>query len=94
MEDCGSASPDVFELPCRTADELVLAAVLAFVAVTDASVPFAREVFAIDASLSKGAITAREIPPDVARVLWMGGYKKGAYTMVDPPFKEILRCLA
>ena len=92
-EDNGSARPAVYELPRRTADELVLAAVLAFVAVSDASAPLSSTVFATDASLSKGAITSRKVPPEVAKVLWLGGDKKGAYTMLDPPFKEACRYL-
>ena len=46
---------------------LVLAAVLAFVAVSDVSVPYSKEVYATDASLSKGAITARDVSAEVGR---------------------------
>jgi hypothetical protein len=44
-----------FTLPRRTANELVLAAVLAPVAVTDLRVPIAPKIWALDASPTKGA---------------------------------------
>ena len=37
------------------------------------------KVFATDASLNKGAFTSKELEPDVAEALWLGGDRKGAY---------------
>ena len=91
--DWGSANPEVYELPRSSADELVVAAVMAFVAVTDASVPFSSKVFATDASLSKGAITSRQVDKEVAKVLWLGGDKKGCFTKLDLPFREFCKIL-
>ena len=66
---------------------------MAFVAVTDASVPFSSKVFATDASLSKGAITSRQVDKEVAKVLWLGGDKKGCFTKLDLPFREFCKIL-
>eukprot|EP00438_Fugacium_kawagutii_P018756 Skav204395 [mRNA] locus=scaffold2947:164542:176525:+ [translate_table: standard] len=89
----GASEDDVFELPRSTADELVLASILGFIAVSDVSVAYHHEVFATDASMQKGAVVSRPVSPEVAKVLWLGGDKKGAYTALDPPFRELTRAL-
>ena len=36
---------------------------------------------------------SRDIRLDLARCLWLGGDKKGAYTRLDNPFRSVLRQL-
>ena len=62
--------PKMLPLPRRVADELVLAAALAHVLVSDISAPWASEVFATDSSDCKGAIVAAPVAPEVTAALW------------------------
>ena len=91
----GSVAPksgkEVFDLSRKAAEELVLASVLSFVAISDVSARYSRTIYASDASLAKGAFCAKEISSDLARVMWLGGDKKGAYTRLDPPFRELCK---
>lgn len=87
------AEEEVFELPRSTAEELVLASIFGFIASSDTSVCYLDRVFATDASMQKGAIVSRDVTPEVAQTLWLGGDKKGAYTALDPPFRELMRAL-
>ncbi len=82
---------EVLDFPRVVAQELLLCSSLAFVAATDVSVPYVERIFATDASLHKGAITSRQVPLGVAKVAWLGGDKKGAYTRLDNPFAAALR---
>lgn len=82
---------DVFSLPRAAAEEPVLASVLSFVAASDVSTPYHSSVFATDASLSKGAVVSRPVAPEVAKVLWLGGDRRGSSTVLDPPFREASR---
>lgn len=79
----------VYEMPRSTAQELVLAAILSFVSVSDVSAKFTEKIFASDASLAKGAFCSREVSSETAQVMWLGGDKKGTYTRLDPPFREL-----
>ena len=65
----------------------------AFVAASDISVPYHKRIFATDASMRKGAVVSREVPPSVARAVWLGGDKKGAYTKLENPFASALHHL-
>ena len=87
----GKNEEEVLELPRKTAEELVLASVLVFVASSNVQVPFCGRIFASDASLKKGAVTSRPVDPETARVVWLGGDKRGAYTKLDNPFRAVLR---
>ena len=84
---------DVLPLPRAVADELTLASVLGLVAVTDISVPYHNEIFATDASMQKGAITAKPISEELSETLWLGGDRKGAYTLLDNEARSQLRQL-
>ena len=84
---------DVFRLDRSAADELVLASIFSFIAVSDLAAPYIPKLFATDASLQKGAVTSRPVPPDIASNVWLGGDRKGTYTMLDKPFRSILRGL-
>ena len=84
---------EVVGLDRRTAEELVLAAVFGLFAATDVSVPYCSEVFATDSSNAKGAFTEKTVDQPLAETIWLGGDKKGTYTMLDPPTRAILRGL-
>ena len=84
---------ELLHLPRRIAEELVLASVFAFVARTNVSVPYSKEVFATDASLKKGAVVSKVIDEEISRVIWLGGDKKGAYTKLSNPFAAALQGL-
>ena len=84
---------DVYCLSRRAAQELVLASVFSFVGCSDLRVGFHDRVVATDASLQKGAVVSRPVTLDYARALWLGGDKRGAYTALDPPFREASRIL-
>ena len=84
---------DVLGLQRRAAEELVLASIFSLISVTDVSAPYSPYVYATDASNSKGAFTRKHISKDLAEIIWRGGDKKGAYTMLDPPARAQLRGL-
>ena len=87
----GKRDDEVLVLPRQTAEELVLASILSLVASSNVQVPYCNRVFATDASLRKGAVTSRLVDPEVAKVIWLGGDKRGAYTRLDNPFRAALR---
>ena len=84
---------DVLPMPRRVAEELVLASIFGLCAATDISVPYDNYIYATDASNAKGAVTLREVGPEISEILWLGGDKKGAYTMLDAPARATLRSL-
>ena len=87
-DETGS-NDEVFHLSRSTAQELVLASILSFVAVSDVTAKFTKKVYASDASLAKGAYCSRDISLATAQVLWLGGDKKGTYTRLQAPFREL-----
>ena len=88
-----SGADEVVRLTRRTAEELVLASIFGIAAATDVSVPYLEEIYATDASNAKGAITCKHVGKEVSETLWLGGDKKGAYTMLDAPSRAILRSI-
>ena len=88
-----SDSSDVVLLPRRVADEIILASVLGIIAATDVSVPYSDHLYATDASMQKGAFTKKELSPSLTKTLWLGGDKKGSYTMLDSAPRACLRML-
>ena len=90
--DCEKTTAQVFELPRSTAEELMLSSVFALVAVSNVRAACSPVVYATDAPMQRGAVTARPVSPDIARMLiWLGGDKKGTYTALDPPFRALRR---
>ena len=87
----GRPEDEILVLTRKAAEEIVLASVLAFVACSNIRVPYHKRVFATDASMKKGAVVSRDISLDLAKCLWLGGDKKGAYTRLDNPFRSVLR---
>lgn len=84
---------EVLEQPRRLAEELVLAGIFGLVALTDVSVPYDQRVYATDASMCKGAFTGIATSAGVAECLWLGGDRRGAYTLLDNPARQQLRGL-
>lgn len=84
---------DVLKLPRAVAEELVLASVLGLVALNDVSVPYATKIYATDSSMTKGAFTSKTVPKALSETIWLGGDRKGAYTLLDSPAKQQLRGL-
>ena len=84
---------EVLEMPRSVAQELVLACIVSLLAISDVSVPYDEHIYATDVFMSRGAITRKRVPADVSSVLWVGGDKKGCYTMLDSPTRTRLRSL-
>ena len=84
---------DVVTLHRSVAEELVLASIGGFLAVTDISVGYDEKVYAADASNGKGAVTACKVPVALSELLWLGGDRKGAYTTLDKGPAATLRQL-
>ena len=91
--DSSAEETEIYELPRSVAEELVLSSVLSFIAVSDISAEYDEKIFASDASLAKGAVVSRRVRPEVAKVLWLGGDKKGAYTKLDSHFRHLSRAV-
>ncbi|CAE7475201.1 unnamed protein product, partial [Symbiodinium necroappetens] len=62
--------PKAFDLPRRTANELVVLSALSFLLTCDVSAPWSHTVFATDSSTTKGAIVEAEVGPEVTSLLW------------------------
>ena len=86
-------NPKVVILPRRVANELVLAAVLHPLMMTDLGSKYHDRVFATDASSYRGAICSCPVSPLVAEVFWKTSKSKGSYTRLLTPSEELLRRL-
>ena len=75
----------------KAAQELQMLAVLSPLMATNVRAGFSTTLFATDASLGKGAIVETDISEDWSRLLWDGCSKQGHYTMLDSPFRELLK---
>ena len=83
----------VWPLSNRVIEELSLLAIFAPFMVTNVAAEYGRQVYATDASLSAGAIVQTEVDSDLSKVLWLGGDKKGGYTVLDGGFRASLKAL-
>ncbi len=84
---------DIRTLPRTAADELVLAAVLAPLAVTGVTAPVLTELAALDASLRRGAVVVAKAPEAVNRSLWRFGEARGGYSRRELPTRALRRSL-
>ena len=75
----------------QAAQELQMLAVLSPLMATNVRADFATTLFATDASLGKGAIVETEVPKEWSQLLWDGCSKQGHYTMLDSPYRELLK---
>lgn len=85
--------PRIIELSRAVANELVLAAVLHPLMMTDIGCKYHPFVFATDASSKRGAICSCQVEPTTAEVLWKTSKSKGSYTRLLSPSEELLRRL-
>ena len=83
-------SPKVVPLSRKVANELVLAAVLHPLMMTDLGCRYHDRLFATDASSKKGAICSCPISPTISEVLWKTSKSKGSYTRLLTPADELL----
>lgn len=83
----------VVHLPRKVAQELSFLATFAPIITSDVSEDFSRVVWATDASLDKGAICEVEVDRITSKILWLGGDKKGCYTMLDNGFRSVRKRL-
>ena len=83
----------IYPISNKVVEELSLLAILAPFMVTNAAATFDKKVYATDASLSAGAIVEMAVDEEVSKVLWLGGDKKGGYTMLDGGFRAARRAL-
>ena len=74
--------PRVIGLPRSVAQELVLLAILAPLAVSNLGAVLADSLYATDASEQKGAFVSSAAPPFLVRSLWRTGSKKGGYSRI------------
>lgn len=86
-------NPTVCRLSRGVAQELVLAAVLSPLMMTDLSAKLLPTVFATDASETKGAIVKTEVPLPVAPALWRIGRKRGGYVRMHTREEALVRKL-
>ena len=83
-------TPKVVPLSRKVANELVLAAVLHPLMMTDLGCRYHDRVFATDASSKKGAICSCPVSPCFSEVLWKTSKSKGSYTRLLTPAEELL----
>ena len=82
--------PRMIPLSRRVANELVIAAALAPLAVTDLGALFEEKVFATDASDTHGAIASVWLPTTQVEQLWRSCRTKGAYSRLRTPFENLM----
>eukprot|EP00435_Cladocopium_sp_Y103_P038785 s1447_g10.t1 len=81
----------VVPLPRPVCRELVILSALAPLVCTNAAVEYHGEMYATDASLSKGAVVKAMVAPEVCEQVWLDSDKKGSYVQLDNGFREMLR---
>ena len=89
--DVCELKPRLVPLTRAVADELVLAAVLLPLALSDLSADFLPEVFATDSSKDKGAIVSCPLSRRTSEYLFKSCKSKGAYTKLELPQEDALR---
>ena len=75
----------------QAVQELQMLACLSPLMSTNVRAGVSSTVYATDASLGKGAIVETKVAPELSRLLWDGCDKQGHYTMLDSPFRELLK---
>ena len=81
----------LFELSGAVRSELLLAAVLAPLAVTNVAASFTEKLYAMDASPSMGAVVSSQPAPGTTKVLWRCAEKRGGYSRVEPGPRAVRR---
>ncbi|CAK9070424.1 unnamed protein product, partial [Durusdinium trenchii] len=86
-------APKTVALPRSVANELCLMSVLAPLMVSDIAADFSEEIFATDASNTKGAIVSTTTLPSVAQELWRCCRTKGAYSRLKTDYELLVERL-
>ena len=85
--------PKLVPLPRLVAQELVLAAILHPLMMTDIGSIYHDQIFATDASQHKGAVCSMPISPELSEIVWKTSRSKGSYTRLQTPAEIQLRRL-
>lgn len=83
--------PKLVALPRTVANELVLAAVLAPLMISELSAPWHEEIFCSDASQTHGAYCSARVGAELCEVLWKTSKNKGGYSRLLSPVEAALR---
>ena len=91
---CQEDPSQIFKMPRKVAQEIcMLASVSPLIVSNIIAVDYLGEVFASDASSSKGAIIQAPISTVTETVLWLDSDQKPGYVTLDNPFRAVLRGL-
>ncbi|CAE7546574.1 unnamed protein product [Symbiodinium sp. CCMP2592] len=90
----GEAGSALVPLTPQVRQELALLAVFAPVLATNVAAPYAKQIFASDASLGLGAYTSARVPEPVAASVWLSSDSKGFYTKLEDPWRAALSALS
>jgi len=85
--------PKLVPLPRLVAQELVLAAILHPLMMTDIGSIYHDRIFATDASQHKGAICSMPVSREYAEIIWKTSRSKGSYTRLQTPAEALLKRL-
>lgn len=83
--------PKMWSLGRKAADELLVAAALAPIMVSNLAVPFKEEIFATDSSSTKGGIVSTEVPLGLSKILWRTAEKKAKNIPMSPATSVVLQ---
>eukprot|EP00438_Fugacium_kawagutii_P001504 Skav202550 [mRNA] locus=scaffold2011:388236:392729:- [translate_table: standard] len=86
-DDC----PPLLPLSRRAAEEMVLLACVAPLAVANIAVDYSKHLHLSDSSIEKGAFVSGHCSEKTAMALWQSSEKKGGYTMLDSPLRSRLK---
>ena len=84
-------SPKLVALSRRVANELVLLAVLAPLAISDLGAEYLDRIYCTDASIDKGAICSAPISKKLNQVLWRACRSKGSYSRLLSTSEAVLK---
>ncbi len=86
-----TSRPRMWPLSRKAAEELLVTACLSIVMVSNLAVPFKSEVYATDASNSKGGIVSAPIPLGLSEVLWRTAERKAKNLPLAPASSAVLQ---
>ena len=87
----GPKRQDGVHFPRGAASELIVAAALGPLAVSDMRVPYSRDLYSTDASPSGGGVTVHRdcLSPEIADELWRHRDRRGGYSRLEAPAVEL-----
>ena len=86
-----TSRPRMWVLSRKAAEEMLIAACLSVVMVSNLAVPFKDEIYATDASNKKGGIVSAQVPSGLAEVLWRTAEKKAKNLPLAPVSAVVLQ---